>query len=119
MEPPSLRWTAPEILKYGEERVLRGKHLSDESCPQAVDVYSFGIILWELMTGELPFAELKANKEIASVVLSGERPPVPSKCSLEWQELITRCWSARPSRRPTAADIVSTLENFNKQESSK
>lgn len=110
-----LRWTAPELLKLGEERVLKGNASSGGLCPQAVDVYSFGMVLWELTTGELPFAEMQTNREIREYVLSGCRPVMkPGQCNMQWGELITRCWSHNASRRPTAAEIVSTLESISK-----
>lgn len=110
-----LRWTAPELLKHGEERVLKGSAKAGTACPQAVDVYSFGMVLWELTTGEVPFAEMQSNREIREYVLSGCRPMMkPGQCNLQWGELITRCWSHNASRRPSAAEIVTTLESISK-----
>ncbi|KAJ0400002.1 hypothetical protein ATCC90586_004799 [Pythium insidiosum] len=113
-----LRWTAPEMLKLGEERVRKGQLPSNHAFPQAVDVYSFGIVMWELTTGELPYADLQTNREIRDHVIQGGRPSItPGTCNLKWAELMVRCWSYNPARRPTAAEIVSTLEAINKEES--
>lgn len=110
-----LRWTAPELLKNGEERVLKGTASAGSLCPQAVDVYSFGMVLWELTTGEIPYAEMQSNSEIREYVLSGCRPMMkPGQCNIQWGELITRCWSHNASKRPTAAEIVTTLESISK-----
>lgn len=110
-----LRWTAPELLKKGEERVLKGTASAGNQCPQAVDVYSFGMVLWELTTGEIPYAEMQSNTEIREYVLSGCRPMMkPGQCNIQWGELITRCWSHNASKRPTAAEIVTTLESISK-----
>lgn len=110
-----LRWTAPELLKHGEERVLKGNANAGTACPQAVDVYSFGMVLWELTTGEVPFADMQSNREIREYVLSGCRPMMkPGQYNLQWGELITRCWSHNASRRPSAAEIVTTLESISK-----
>ncbi|KAF1794744.1 Protein kinase-like domain [Phytophthora cactorum] len=79
-----LRWTAPELLKLGEER-------------------------------ELPYADMHSNAEISEYVLSGCRPIMkPGQCNIKWAELMARCWSHNPSRRPSAAEIVSSLESISK-----
>ncbi|CEG35837.1 tkl protein kinase [Plasmopara halstedii] len=110
-----LRWTAPELLKLGEERVLKGAFPNDCSIPQAVDIFSFGLIMWELTTGELPYADMHSNIEISSYVLSGFRPIMkPGRCNIKWAELMARCWSHNPSKRPSAAEIVSSLESISK-----
>ncbi|KAI9907207.1 hypothetical protein PsorP6_003402 [Peronosclerospora sorghi] len=110
-----LRWTAPELLKLGEERVHKGAFPSDSASPQAVDIYSFGLIMWELTTSELPYADMHSNAEIGEYVLSGCRPIMkPGQCDIQWAELMTRCWSHNPSKRPSAAEIVSALENISK-----
>lgn len=110
-----LRWTAPELLKLGEERILKGIFPSDCSSPQAVDIFSFGLIMWELTTGELPYADMHSNTEITSYVLSGFRPIMkPGQCNIKWAELMARCWSHNPSKRPSAAEIVSSLESVSK-----
>ncbi|CAH0473913.1 unnamed protein product [Peronospora belbahrii] len=110
-----LRWTAPELLKLGEERVLKGAFPSDSVSPQTVDIFSFGLIMWELTTGELPYADMHSNSEISEYVLSGCRPIMkPGQCNIKWAELMARCWSHNPSRRPSAAEIVSSLESISK-----
>jgi len=71
----TVQWTAPEILQ-GEV------HYST-----AVDIYSYGIVMWEVSTGRIPYSDKKTPVQIAMQVCSGERPPITPECSI-FQELI-------------------------------
>lgn len=96
-------WVAPEILS-GEEYSL------------ASDVYSFGLVLWELWTwcapmlhyytcvllnshvkltalcSKHPFEEFDADIEKEDAIRAGKRPPVPSECWPEYSRLFQQCW---------------------------
>jgi len=94
------RWTAPEILagkKYNEK----------------VDVYSYGILLWELYTTKVPF-EGSSNEDVKRLIISGIRPHIPSICPGSYKELVKDCWNPEPEKRPTFDDIVSRLEDLKK-----
>lgn len=78
---------------------------------QKVDVYSFGIVLWELITGMLPFANMTAVQAAFAVVNKGVRPIVPPDCPPSLGEIMTRCWDANPDARPPFTEIVAMLEN--------
>lgn len=110
-----LRWTAPELLKLGVSKVLL-LHGPTSFSNEAVDIYSFGFVMWELATSHVPFDQYSCNEEIIPAVLSGKRPAIdPSSCSVEWAEIITRCWAQEPEDRPSASEIVSVLEEINRQ----
>eukprot|EP01102_Stenamoeba_stenopodia_P020233 TRINITY_DN7810_c0_g1_i1.p1 TRINITY_DN7810_c0_g1~~TRINITY_DN7810_c0_g1_i1.p1 ORF type:complete len:751 (-),score=131.19 TRINITY_DN7810_c0_g1_i1:100-2352(-) len=89
-------WKAPEIL--------RGEQFSTAS-----DVYSFGIIMWELIARQLPFKDLPFNHQIEEKVLKGERPQIPNNCPSYWSTLMNQCWDNDPKRRPSFAKISATL----------
>ncbi|KAL6070956.1 Serine/threonine-protein kinase HT1 [Balamuthia mandrillaris] len=77
-----------------------------------VDVYSFGLIMWELVTREQPYADIKPHFRIPIKVLEGERPAIPEGVPPAWAKLVRRCWHADPSKRPTFKKIVEKLEQF-------
>jgi serine/threonine protein kinase len=68
---------------------------------EAGDVYSFGIILWQLLTRQQPFPKLRLKEEVKRAVLAGDRPPIPSNCPPLLKELIENCWKKNPKDRPT------------------
>ncbi|RVW82111.1 Serine/threonine-protein kinase HT1 [Vitis vinifera] len=78
---------------------------------QKVDVYSFGIVLWELITGMLPFQNMTAVQAAFAVVNKGVRPIIPNDCLPVLSEIMTRCWDANPDVRPPFAEVVRMLEN--------
>ena len=67
---------------------------------QKVDVYSFGIVLWELITGMLPFANMTAVQAAFAVVNKGVRPAIPQDCLPTLGEIMTRCWDPNPDVLP-------------------
>lgn len=81
---------------------------------KSVDVYSFGILLWELCSLEKPFLGYTSKKHMTNVVLGGERPKMDSSHTYNWsiplQQLIKSCWSAMPDSRPSFTEVRETLE---------
>ncbi|KAG6776741.1 hypothetical protein POTOM_016528 [Populus tomentosa] len=93
------RWMAPEMIK-------------EKHCTRKVDVYSFGIVLWELTTALLPFQGMTPVQAAFAVAEKNERPPLPASCQPALAHLIKRCWAANPSKRPDFSFIVSALEKY-------
>ena len=70
----------------------------------AVDVHSFGVILWEMITREQPFADLHAMAVMYKVGTEGLRLTPPDDYPPFWRKLMTACWQA-PKLRPTFEQI--------------
>ncbi|XP_010522429.1 PREDICTED: serine/threonine-protein kinase phg2 isoform X2 [Tarenaya hassleriana] len=97
----TLPWMAPELLNGSSNRVS-----------EKVDVFSFGIAMWEILTGEEPYANMHCGAIIGGIVNNTLRPPVPEKCEKEWRKLMEQCWSFDPSDRPSFTDIVDRLRSM-------
>ncbi|KAJ8752505.1 hypothetical protein K2173_004793 [Erythroxylum novogranatense] len=94
----TLPWMAPELLNGNSSKV------SDK-----VDVFSFGIVLWEILTGEEPYANMHYGAIIGGIVNNTLRPAIPSLCDPEWKRLMEQCWAPNPASRPSFTDIASRL----------
>ena len=87
-------WLAPELIK-------------DAKGSERIDVYAFGIVLWELATREEVYAALSAAQIISRVANEGMRPPLPPGCP--WNHVMEACWSEDPAHRPDFEDIFAQL----------
>jgi serine/threonine protein kinase len=83
---------------------------------KSVDVFSFGILLWELCAMEKPFFGFSANKHMQQVVLGGDRPRLDTSHTQWWPVklhwVLKRCWSEDSSTRPSFTIIKETLEDL-------
>ncbi|XP_034483551.1 dual specificity protein kinase pyk3-like isoform X2 [Drosophila innubila] len=77
------------------------------------NVYSFGIILWEVMSRRRPFSSLDSPMKIISEACKGKRPDLNDANifmhSNPIKDLIIKCWDSDPHKRPTMKDIISSL----------
>ncbi|XP_074582440.1 RAF-like serine/threonine-protein kinase 24 isoform X2 [Curcuma longa] len=94
----TLPWMAPELLG--------GK---DIKYSEKVDVFSFGIVMWELITGDEPYRDMHYGLIIGGILNDTLRPPVPESCDPEWKSLMEQCWGTEPSQRPSFTEIVNRL----------
>ncbi|KAG2600675.1 probable LIM domain-containing serine/threonine-protein kinase DDB_G0286997 [Panicum virgatum] len=95
----TFRWMAPEMMKrkaYGRK----------------VDVYSFGLILWEMFSGSVPYEELNPFQAAFAVFDKNVRPAIPTNCPAPVRLLIEQCWTSHPEKRPDFSQIVQILEKF-------
>ncbi|XP_033632972.1 mixed lineage kinase domain-like protein [Asterias rubens] len=87
-----------------------GHGLRDIDAP--MEVYSYGIIMWEIATGLRPY-EGKDSEEIKEFVRQEKKLPFPSTVTNEGlKELIDKCRSFRPLDRPTSSEMVDTLQGL-------
>ncbi|KAI9517123.1 Mitogen-activated protein kinase kinase kinase 7 [Dissostichus eleginoides] len=98
----SAAWMAPEVFE--------GNNYS-EKC----DVFSWGIILWEVITRRKPFDEIGGPAfRIMWAVHNGTRPPLIKNLPKPLESLMTRCWSKDPSQRPSMEEIVKIMTHLMK-----
>ena len=91
--------------KYEAPEVLNG----DSQYTSAVDIYSYGIICYEMITGKDPVHELPCRQNWIVAIRNGTRPKIPATTSEEARKLINDCWNTVPEQRPTAHSICSFI----------
>ncbi|XP_021651105.1 uncharacterized protein LOC110643153 isoform X2 [Hevea brasiliensis] len=94
----TLPWMAPELLNGGSNKVS-----------EKVDVFSFGIVLWEILTGEEPYANMHYGAIIGGIVNNTLRPAIPNFCDPDWKRLMEQCWAPNPAARPSFTEIAGRL----------
>ncbi|KAG0602655.1 hypothetical protein M758_10G030800 [Ceratodon purpureus] len=103
------RWMAPELINTA----TFGAHKSRKKIPKSPfqsDIYSFAIICYEILTGEVPFYEIGTQSDVKKKVVGGLRPVLPIHCPSNLKTLIERCWSQLPEGRPSSDTICSELK---------
>jgi len=97
-------WTSPEQLQQ------RGKTVA--KIRESDDVYSFGVIMWEVWTGEQPFGGVGVEKLRELVAVQNLRPSIPADIDEDLSSLIRSCWNEDHSHRPTFAHLHESLNNL-------
>jgi len=85
--------------------------LTNGTVSSATDVYSFGMILWGLVAGRVPFGGVKRS-ELFRRVVAGDRPPLPSGVPAAYARLFADCWRPEPGRRPDFRMITDRLREM-------
>ncbi|KAI3977016.1 hypothetical protein MKX01_008874 [Papaver californicum] len=94
-------WMAPEVLR---------NEPSDEKC----DVYSFGVILWELCTMQQPWGGMNPMQVVGAVGFQHRRLDVPGDMDPVVADIIQKCWQTDPKLRPSFAEIMAALKPLQK-----
>lgn len=93
----TVAWMAPEVIR-------------NEPCSEKVDVWSFGVVLWELLTCEIPYRDVESSALIWGVGNNSLQLPIPSSCPDGFKLLLQQCWSAKPRNRPSFRQILMHLD---------
>ncbi|CAI2191293.1 11016_t:CDS:2, partial [Funneliformis geosporum] len=97
------------IISYMAPEVLQGQKYTTAS-----DIYSFGMIMWEYMTGRRPFWDRAHDTELIIDICDGLRPPTGVIVAPKgFIELMKECWDPDQSKRPAAGSIYDTIERSN------
>ncbi|XP_020585763.1 serine/threonine-protein kinase STY46-like [Phalaenopsis equestris] len=99
-ETAGYQWLAPEIIA-GEPESKTETWMSN--------AYSFGMLLWEMVTGEVAYSSCSPVQAAVGVAACGMRPEIPKDCPPVLRSLMIRCWNNCPTKRPTFSEIVSIL----------
>ncbi|XP_027729916.1 serine/threonine-protein kinase TNNI3K [Vombatus ursinus] len=97
-QPGNLRWMAPEVFTQCTRYTIKA------------DVFSYALCLWELLTGEIPFAHLKPAAAAADMAYHHIRPPIGYSIPKPISSLLMRGWNTCPEGRPEFSEVVTKLE---------
>lgn len=98
-ETGTYRWMASEVIRH-------------EDYTLSADVYSFAIILWQLLTREEPFMDVNALDAARLVAIEMQRPPMPPNVPAALEEMIRSNWDESPSSRWTFETISGSLRTL-------
>lgn len=96
-ETGTYRWMAPEVIEH-------------KPYNEKADVFSFGVVLWELLTCKVPYADMTPLQAAVGVVQKCLRPPIPPECPPELAAIMEACWGASPAHRPAFRDLTPRLQ---------
>ncbi|XP_019075483.1 uncharacterized protein LOC100256793 isoform X2 [Vitis vinifera] len=97
------QWMAPEVLR-------------NEPSDEKSDVYSYGVILWELATEKIPWDNLNTMQVIGAVGFMNQRLDIPKEVDLRWASIIESCWHSDPRSRPTFQELLGKFKDILRQQ---
>ncbi|XP_050419090.1 mitogen-activated protein kinase kinase kinase 20 [Patella vulgata] len=92
-------WMAPEVIQ---------SFPVSETC----DTWSYGVVLWELLTHQVPFNGIEGFQVAWLIVEKGERLTIPSTCPPCFARLMRQCWEMEPKKRPSFKQILMDLDKL-------
>ncbi|XP_070849024.1 mitogen-activated protein kinase kinase kinase 11 [Chaetodon trifascialis] len=95
-------WMAPEVIK-------------SSTFSKGSDVWSYGVLLWELLTGEAPYKGIDGLAVAYGVAVNKLTLPIPSTCPDPFAQLMAECWDQDPHRRPNFSSILTQLTALERQ----
>ncbi|CAN1195071.1 Serine/threonine-protein kinase EDR1 [Linum perenne] len=96
------QWMAPEVLR-------------NEPSDEKSDIYSFGVILWEIATEKIPWDTLNSMQVIGAVGFMNQRLEIPKDVDPRWSSIIESCWLSDPSSRPSFQELLDKLRDLQRQ----
>ncbi|XP_020888622.1 raf homolog serine/threonine-protein kinase [Arabidopsis lyrata subsp. lyrata] len=96
------QWMAPEVLR-------------NESADEKSDIYSFGVVLWELATEKIPWENFNSMQVIGAVGFMNQRLEIPKDIDPDWISLIESCWHSNTKLRPTFQELMEKLRDLQRK----
>jgi len=90
---------------YAPPEVLRNR-----AATTASDVFSYGMTVWETVTGRPPWQEMRSRDAMLTAILAGERPQIPAGCDEHFAALLPQCWAHEPAERISFERICAVSE---------
>ncbi|KAG0586936.1 hypothetical protein KC19_2G128900 [Ceratodon purpureus] len=109
----TFRWMAPEVISLvASNQRSHGGLIKLPKHNFKSDIYSFAMVCFEILSGEVPFQCEGTPRDVKKKVLEGLRPKLPDYCPPMLKDLIEKCWSQEPKERPTMGDVCSQLRHL-------
>jgi serine/threonine protein kinase len=99
-----LRGTLPYMAP---EMIMDHQHVTEKA-----DVWSLGVVFWEMLTLEVPFADMPPAQLIGALGLGKLRLTIPEWCEPDWRALMESCWVEDPALRPSCRQLATHLERI-------
>jgi len=107
----TLPWMAPELFPDIQRRESIDTPYVPPQVSNKVDVYSFGIMMWEIWSmGAEPYRNMSAMDVFYHILDKHLRPGIPRDCNEDWSRLMQACWQSDPEKRPSFRQITDSLD---------
>ncbi|CAI2188271.1 262_t:CDS:2, partial [Funneliformis geosporum] len=99
------------MIPYIAPEIFQGQKY--EKYTKASDIYSFGMIMWEIIAGRRPFWNFQdSDTDLIIQICDGFRPPIITNAPKGYIELMQNCWDSNPNKRPNIDEICKLIDEI-------